>query len=53
LIVVQRSRDVSTAVAEKTGIRHESPQALVLKNSKVVYHASHYDVTAKDVETNL
>ncbi len=53
LIVVQHARDVSTAVAEKTGIRHESPQAIVLKNGKVVYHASHYDVTADDVENNL
>ncbi len=53
LIVVQRARDVSNAVAEKTGIRHESPQAFVLKNGKVVYHASHYDVTAIDVEKML
>ncbi len=50
LIVVQHARDVSAAVAEKTGIRHESPQAIILKNGKVVYHASHYDVTADEVE---
>jgi len=53
LIVVQHARDVSAAIAEKTGIRHESPQAIVLKNGKVVYHASHYDVTADEVENNL
>jgi len=53
LIVVQRARDVSSAVAEKTGIRHESPQAFVVKKGKVVYHASHYDVTASDVEKML
>ncbi len=53
LIVVQRARDVSNAVAEKTGIRHETPQAFVLKNGEVVYHASHYDVTAIDVEKML
>jgi len=49
LIIVQNASGVSKAVAEKTGIRHESPQAIVLKNGKPVYHASHYDVTAKDV----
>jgi bacillithiol system protein YtxJ len=49
LIVVQHSRALSAAIAEKTGIRHESPQAIVLKNEKVVYHASHYDVTADEV----
>jgi len=53
LIVVQKARDVSSAVAEKTGIRHESPQAFVVKKGKVVYHASHYDVTASDVEKML
>lgn len=52
LIVVQNARSVSTHVAEMTGVRHESPQALVIKNGKVVYHASHYDVTAQDLETN-
>ncbi len=53
LIVVQHSRNVSTAVAEKTGIRHESPQALILKDGKVVYHASHYDVTAADINSEM
>lgn len=53
LVVVQRARDVSAAIAEKTGVRHESPQAIVLKNGAVVYHASHYDVTADEVENNL
>lgn len=50
IIIVQRARNISNAVAEKTGVRHESPQAIVLKNKAVVYHASHYDVTAQEVE---
>jgi len=53
LIIIQNARSVSKAVAEKTGIRHESPQAIVLKNGEPVYHASHYDVTAEDVEKVL
>jgi bacillithiol system protein YtxJ len=53
LIVVQNARNLSHQVAERTGIRHESPQAIVLKNGEVVYHASHYDITAGDVESNL
>ena len=53
LIVVQRARNVSNAIAEKTGVRHESPQAIVLKNQEVVYHASHYDVTADDINSKL
>ena len=50
LIVVQYARSISNLIAEKTGVRHESPQAIVLKNEKPVYYASHYDVTAQDVE---
>ena len=53
LVVVQTARNVSTAIADKTGIRHETPQAIVLKDGKVVYHASHYDVTAEDVEESV
>lgn len=41
LIEIQHSRPVSTAVAERTGVRHESPQALLLHGGKVVWHASH------------
>lgn len=53
LIIMQRARNVSNALAEKTDIRHESPQAIVIKDGKPVYHASHYDITASDVEENL
>ena len=52
-IIVQHSRSLSNAVAERTGIRHESPQAIVLKGGKPIYHAAHYDVTAADVEAHL
>ncbi|HXG83520.1 MAG TPA: bacillithiol system redox-active protein YtxJ [Pyrinomonadaceae bacterium] len=53
LVIVQHSRALSTQIAERTGIRHESPQAIVLKNGKSVYNASHYDVTAADVESSI
>lgn len=49
LIIVQSSRALSNEIAARTGVRHESPQALVVRNGKVVYHASHYDVTAEDL----
>lgn len=53
LVIMQTARSISTEIAEKTGIRHESPQAIVVKNGKPVYHASHFDVTAEDVEKSL
>ncbi len=53
LVVVQTARQISSAIAEKTGIRHESPQAIVLKDGAPIYHASHFDVTAGDVAKSL
>lgn len=41
LIEIQNARPVSNAVAERTGVRHESPQALVLRQGQVVWHRSH------------
>jgi bacillithiol system protein YtxJ len=51
LIIVQNARNVSNIIAERTGIRHESPQAIVLKHGKPVYNASHYDITAEDLDS--
>src|SRR5687767_1819757 len=49
LVVVQRARDVSSEIASRTGIRHESPQAIVLRNGEAVWSASHYDITSDAV----
>ena len=53
LIVVQEARALSKEVEEKTGIRHETPQAMILKAGQAAWHASHYDITAQDVATAL
>ena len=50
LVVVQRARNVSSEIAERTGIRHESPQAIVLRNGQAVWSASHFDITSTAVE---
>ncbi len=50
IVVVQQNRDISNSIAEMTGIRHQSPQAIVLKNGRPVYNASHYDITADAVK---
>ena len=34
-------RPISNAIAEKTGIPHQSPQAILLKGGKPVYHRTH------------
>jgi bacillithiol system protein YtxJ len=53
IIVVQTARGVSNELASRTGIRHESPQAIVLKDGKPVYHASHYNVQAEEINAEL
>ena len=50
IVVVQKSRDLSRQVEERTGVRHETPQALVLRNGRVVWNASHFDITSDVVE---
>ncbi len=53
LIIVQRSRDISRAIETRTGIRHESPQAIILRHGQAVWSASHFDITAETVEEKL
>ena len=37
-------REVSNAIAEKFAVEHQSPQALVLRNGKVIANDSHYGI---------
>ena len=53
LIDVRADRVISNAVAELLGIRHESPQVIVLRRGEPVWHGSHYRVTVNDVERAL
>lgn len=40
-------RDVSNAMATETGVLHQSPQVIVLKNKEVVYTATHSGIDAR------
>jgi monothiol bacilliredoxin len=53
MVTVQTHRAVSNAIAQKLGIRHETPQALLVKDGRVVWSASHFRVTAAAVEDAL
>lgn len=46
VVVVQEERPLSQAIAAATGVRHESPQALLLQHGAVRWHASHGGITA-------
>ena len=53
LVEVQSARDVSREIATSTGIEHESPQVIILRNGKPVWHSSHWDITRETVERAL
>ncbi|MFY0644026.1 MAG: bacillithiol system redox-active protein YtxJ [Bacteroidia bacterium] len=44
LLDVIAQRDLSNNIASKFQIKHESPQLIIVKNGKAVYHASHFDI---------
>lgn len=53
LVEVQVARDISSELANLTGVRHETPQVIVLKNGKAVWNASHFEVKAGAVHEAL
>lgn len=50
LLHLVEHRKVSDAVTQFWGIPHESPQILVIHQGKVLHHASHEAIDAKNVE---
>jgi bacillithiol system protein YtxJ len=49
MITVQSHRDVSESAAKRLGIRHETPQAIVLRDGRPVWSASHFRITAAEL----
>src|SRR5574339_82269 len=47
VITVQSHRSVSDHAARRLGVRHETPQAIVLRDGKPVWKASHFRITAE------
>jgi bacillithiol system protein YtxJ len=46
-------RDVSTAIAQRLGVKHESPQAIVLENGKVAAVFNHRAIRVAALEKAL
>jgi bacillithiol system protein YtxJ len=46
MVTVQTHREVSNAVSTRLGVRHETPQALLVRDGRVVWSASHFRVNA-------
>lgn len=52
-IDVRTSRDISNKIEELTEVKHESPQAIILKNGEVAWHASHSAIKTDEVFKQL
>ena len=49
LVEVQKARALSDEIESRLGVRHESPQVIVLRNGQVVWNASHFKITSDAV----
>ena len=52
-IQVVRERQLAQAVAQRTGIRHESPQAILFVERRAVWNASHMAISFAALEEAL
>ncbi|HEY2385257.1 MAG TPA: bacillithiol system redox-active protein YtxJ [Terriglobia bacterium] len=53
IVLVIENRNLSKAVERRFGIRHESPQALLIKDGHAVWHASHWSITTDSLDDAL
>jgi bacillithiol system protein YtxJ len=50
---VIENREISDAIEQRFGVQHESPQALLIKEGHVVWHASHWSITSDSLDNAL
>jgi bacillithiol system protein YtxJ len=53
VVHVQPHRALCDAIADRFGLRHESPQVLLVVNGHVVWHASHHRVSQHEIAAAL
>lgn len=53
LIDVIQDRIVSRYLSEKIGLRHESPQLLILHEGRIIWHGSHHQVNEDNLKSAM
>jgi bacillithiol system protein YtxJ len=53
LIDVVHSRPLSRYIAERVGVVHASPQAIILRSGVPAWHGSHFDLRADTIAEKL
>jgi bacillithiol system protein YtxJ len=52
-IDVLKMKKISNQIAQYFSINHESPQVILLKNNKVIYHSSHSSVSFNTIKNYI
>lgn len=50
---VQDSRQLSNYIADTYSVKHESPQALLFENKKVIWNTSHWNITSETLQKEV
>jgi thioredoxin 1 len=53
MVTVQTERELSDLIAQRLGVRHETPQALLIVDGRVAWSASHFRVNADALQAAL
>lgn len=53
IVDVIRDRPISKYISERSGVRHESPQILLLKDGEVKWNSSHFGVKRENLIREL
>jgi bacillithiol system protein YtxJ len=49
MVTVQTHREVSNAISARLGVRHETPQAILVSGGRAIWSASHFRVNAMEL----
>lgn len=52
-VLVIENRDLSNEVESRLEVTHESPQLLLLRDGKVVWHDSHFSISEQSIQSAL
>jgi bacillithiol system protein YtxJ len=53
MVTVQTHRELSNEISKRLGVRHETPQAILVKGGQVLWSASHFRVNAAELSKAL
>lgn len=53
LVLVIENRELSDTIASRLGVRHESPQAIVVRDGQPAWNASHWSISADSLRRAL